>query len=306
MRSNFRRVLLMALATGVILAAGCFRRPVAVDTRTVSFESGGHRLVADVYTPRRPNQIGVVLLHGSSPSGRRLFLYPELCHALAQRGYTLLNVDQRGYGDSDDPHRPNLIDDYDFVGDAVRAVQFAAQSAPAISTWVLLGHSKGGGVALHAGGQSDAVRAVISISPGRRMDARYFDPEGRRQIAYLQRRKSRDMRLPEPIPVELLEPMLKSYDMGELRGTTWTKPLLLLEGAREPDDDLAYSREWIETLSGPVTHHVLAGADHYFGTGIAETDGVKAWQITRLDVFDALVELVDDWLQSIHLNPTDP
>jgi pimeloyl-ACP methyl ester carboxylesterase len=295
MRANWFRPLAMGL---VALWMGCAREPGPVKMTTVSFPSNGHTLVADLYAPRHPNGIGIVFLHGSSPAGRNLYLYPQLCQALGDRGYTLFNVDMRGYGDSDDPHRPDHIEDYDFVGDARRAALFARTLVPQASQWpwIMVGHSMGGGVAVHAALQSDDIRGVICISPGRRIESRFFaSPQG---IQYLQRRKSQDMRLPNPIPLELLEAMLKSYDVEELAGTIFPKPLLLLEGGREPEEDLAFSREWAASLHGPVTHRILEGATHYFGTAKVKVDGAKRWQTIRPDVFDALIEMIDDWIQT--------
>jgi pimeloyl-ACP methyl ester carboxylesterase len=256
-------------------------------------------LAGDLYAPRRPNGTGIVVLHGSSTRGRQLHLYPALCQALAARGYTLFNVDLRGYGESDDPPDPARPEDYDFVGDAIRAVRFAQawESAQGIRNWILLGHSMGGGVAAHAGLQSAAIQGVVCISPGRRIEARFF-AEASDQLKNLQRRKTRDMELPTPIPVDLLEPILGSYDVGRLSGTAWPKPFLLIEGAREPANDLEFSQAWFASLSGPVAHRVLPRADHYFGTAKVEVDGRKRWETTQPDVFDELVEIVDDWIQS--------
>ncbi len=271
-----------------------------METTSLAFDSNGQRLAADLYVPRRPNGMGIVLLHGSSTAGRQLFLYPELCQALAARGYTLLNLDMRGYGDSEDPRRLDRIEDYDFVGDAVRAVRFARTLVARTrdGPWVLLGHSMGGGVALHAALAGADVQGVVCISPGRRIESRFFAADQRAALKNLQRRKTRDMELPAPIPVELLEPILASYDVGRLAGTALPKPLLLIEGDREPEDDLAFSREWLASLSGPATHRVIPGADHYFGTAKIKADGAKRWVLVRPDVFDALVEMIDDWTRT--------
>jgi pimeloyl-ACP methyl ester carboxylesterase len=308
MRTNFHPQWpwLVPLCAAVILI-GCFKNPGHVEKTTVSFDSHGYALVADLYAPRRPNGVGIVLVHGSSAAGRNLLLYPELCRALGARGYTLLNVDLRGYGDSEDPHRLDRLEDYDFVGDARRAALVAHSLIPQARPWpwIIIGHSMGGGVAVHAALQSDDIRGVICISPGRRIEARFFQGSNS-QIKNLQRRKTRDMRLSEPIPLHLLQPILESYDVGPLAGTAISKPLLLLEGGREPAKDLEFSRAWVTSLTGPVTHQVIDGADHYFGTALVKSDGIKKWQTTRPDVFDALVEMIDDWIQANIPTPASP
>lgn len=301
MRLESARNGLRALAAaGLALCIGCSRGPGPVETTSLAFDSNGQRLAADLYAPRRPNGVGIVLLHGSSPAGRKLFLYPELCRALAARGYTLFNLDLRGYGDSEDPRQLDQIEAYNFVGDAVRAVRFARTVVPSGRAWpwVLLGHSMGGGVALHAALAGADVQGVVCVSPGRRIESRFFAANQRAALKNLQRRKTRDMQLSAPIPLALLEPILASYDVGRLAGATLPQSLLLVEGGREPADDLAFSRAWFASLAGPATHRVIPGADHYFGTAKIEAAGAKRWTMVRPDVFDALVEIVDDWIQA--------
>lgn len=309
MRHREHTGIVRAVMTAVLLlgTTGCGRGPGPVEIATVSFPSNGHTLAADLYAPRRPNGVGIVFLHGSSPAGRNLHLYPALCRALADRGYTLLNVDVRGYGDSENPRRPDRLEDYDFVGDAVEAAAFARTLVPDGDawTWIMIGHSKGGGVAVRAGLDSGHIHGIISISPGRRIVSRFFDSPRRSDIEYLQQRKSRDMRLPEPIPMELLEPILTSYDIEQWRGSTLDKPLLLIEGGREPAADLAFSLEWIDSLSGPVSHRVIENADHYFGTAIVESGGVRQWRTVDDEVLRALLDIMDDWIQA-NVQPRNP
>lgn len=295
MRPNRCRLVAVGMAA---LLTGCAKGPGPVKMTTVNFSSDGHTLVADLYAPRRPNGVGIVFLHGSSAAGRNLHLYPELCRALGARGYTLFNVDLRGYGDSEDPRRLDHPEDYDFVGDARRAAAFARNRIPRADrwTWIMAGHSMGAGVAVHAALQNDDIGGVVCISPGRRIDERFF--ASARGMQYLQRRKSRDMRLPEPIPEQALKDILTSYNVEQLAGAALSKPLLLLEGSREPEEDLAFSRDWTASLKGPVTHRLVAGADHYFGTAKVKVDGAKKWVTVRPDVFDALVEMIDDWIQT--------
>lgn len=289
------------LASGVLmllLLAAC-RDPESVRVKTVYFDSGECTLAADWYLPGRANGVGLVFLHGSSTSGRHLHLYGELGRALAMRGYTILNLDLRGYGDADDPPRFDDPAAYDFVGDATRAASYVRHQryGKKIPTWLLAGHSKGGGVALRAGLESADIQGVVSISPGRRIRQRFFDPADPGQLKYLQRRKTKDMELPVPIPLELLDSILDSYDIDRFRGQTLEKPVLYIEGSREPDDDLAFSQDWVASLRGPVTHVLIPRADHYFGTAIIKTETGKAYQTTSQEVFDSLAIAIDGWIK---------
>jgi acetyl esterase/lipase len=158
---------------------------------------------------------------------------------------------------------------------------------------VIAGHSFGGGVAVAAGLRSDTVSGIVSISPGRRIAERFMTPDG---LAYVRERKTRDMKLAEPMPLELVKPMLETYDVARIRGTRLLKPLLMVEGSREPAADLASTRELLASCSGPVTHRVVADSEHYFGAQqVASTDGQR-WHIAQTNLLDALASEIVTWL----------
>jgi len=283
-----------ASIVGVVLA----ERRAPFTMRTVRTEVAGYALEGDLYLPRRRIRpvTAILFLHGSTPRGRRLALYPALCERLAARGYAVVNLDQRGHGQSEGPRRVRSLEDLDFVGDA-RAV--ARRMADLIGrkprAVVVVGHSFGGGVAAAAGLAEPAVDRVVSISPGRRIEER-FAPEALPQLRYVQERRTRDMKLEEPIPLELIAPLLATYDIGQFRGATLPKPLLLIEGAREPRADLDFSRALVAELSGPVTHAVLSGADHYFGAVVVETPNGGDWIVGKPEIVDRLADAIDQWL----------
>jgi acetyl esterase/lipase len=72
--------------------------------RNVKIQSQGLTITGTLYEPdaagERP---AILLLHGSTPEGRKLGLYRVLGKGLADRGYVVFTIDRRGYGDSDDP-----------------------------------------------------------------------------------------------------------------------------------------------------------------------------------------------------------
>ncbi len=301
LRWNWRAARVVLVLCALMLPVGCScRQPEEHVSRETFATADGLTLVGDLHLPRRHNGIGLVFLHGSSPQGRRLYLYTQLCADLCARGYAVFSVDVRGYGESAKPPQLDRLESYDFVGDAVSALAHARSRVPAdaVPDWFFAGHSKGGGIAVHAALRAPDVRGVVSISPGRRIRERFFAPDGRGQIDYLERRKSDDMGLPSRIPRDLLEPILSSYDIGTLAGTTLPMPVLLIEGAREPAGDLAFSREWVASLGGRVQHCVLSGADHYFGTSVVEADGTKQWRTTRPEVLATLLDTIDTWLRA--------
>lgn len=301
-----RRLVVRLVLTALILAAvGAaaysiwLRRSPPFTVRTVHVAVSGYELEGDLYLPRwRPwAPTAVLFLHGSTPRGRRLALYPSLCERLAERGYAVLNLDQRGHGASQGPRRVVSLDDVDFVGDA-RAVarRLSEVLGRRPRRIVLAGHSFGAGVAAAAGLAEPAVNAVVSISPGRRIEER-FTPEAPEQLEYVRQRRSRDMKLEEPMPLELIQPMLTQWDIGRFKGAALPKPLLLIEGAREARGDLAFSRELVATISGPITHIVLPEADHYFGAVVIATPTGDDWTIGRPDIVAALAETIARWLR---------
>lgn len=301
-----RRLAARVVLTALFLAAACavvyslwLRRAPPFTVRTVHIEVSGYKLEGDLYLPRwRPRApTAVLFLHGSTPRGRRLALYPALCERLAERGCAVLNLDQRGHGASEGPRRVASLEDVDFVGDACAA----ARRLPEVlgrrpRRIVLAGHSFGAGVAAAAGLAEPAVNAVVSISPGRRIEER-FTPDAPEQLEYVRQRRSRDMKLEEPMPLELIQPMLARWDIGQLRGAALPKPVLLIEGAREARGDLAFSRELVATISGPITHVVLPEADHYFGAVVIPTPAGDDWTLSRADIVDALADAIVRWLQ---------
>lgn len=301
-RVRMTRYVRLLLASCTLMAfSGCVLKKGEASVRREAFlSSDGYKLVGDLYLPRSGNGIGIVLLHGSSPHGRSLHLYTELCAELQARDYVVFNLDVRGYGESEDPRQIDRLEDYNFAGDAVSAIEHARKCVPKedVNAWFVVGHSMGGGLAVHAALRASDIKGVVSISPGRRIRERFFAPGGKEEIAYLQKRKSEDMRLTSQIPLELLEPMLMSYDIGVLNGARLPFPLLLIEGAREPAKDLAFSREWVTSQKGDVRHQVLDDAGHYFGTDVVEEEGVKRWQTTRPAVLGALISAVDEWLRA--------
>ncbi len=300
------RLIFLAVALGAAaaaMAAALLRRathpPPAFRVEPVRIAAGGYRLAGDLYRPRVPlrRSTAIVLLHGSNPRGASLALYPALSERLAARGHIVLNLNQRGYNGSEGPTRVQRLADLDFVGDArevVRRLPDVLGGAP--GEIVLAGHSFGGGVAAVAGLASPEVRRVISISPGRRI-AELFNDTRPDRLSYVQRRRTEDLRLAEPIPIELVRPMLASYDVEQLRGRLLEKPILFVEGAREPADDLAFTRELVASLTGNVSHTVIPGADHYFGAGVVETPGGDDWRVIRPEILEALADALDRWLR---------
>lgn len=133
------------------------------------FASGNVEIVGSLYGSGQGDgaRPGVLLLHGSTPEGRRMGLYRIMAEALAERGYAVLAIDQRGFGESAPAAEPHREDAYDYVGDAVRALAYLA-ARPGVDSMRLsvVGHSFGVGIALTAGLSDPRTQGIVIISPG--------------------------------------------------------------------------------------------------------------------------------------------
>ena len=227
----------------------------------------GLDLAATIYAPERPTPgPGVLLLHGSTPQGRRLGLYRALAGHLCARGYVVLAPDQRGYGDSADPTRLDLATSFDYVGDARRALEYLGQMGGVDSSRLsVVGHSFGADVAISLGLADPRVRNIVAFAPTRGLLAR-AGPDDAPQTAYYVRREMRYMKLPRPIPSEVFVayrlPLALDAHMAALSRPGHT-PLLVIEGGGEPAPQRDHFAGLYHRIAAPKAHLVLPQADHY-------------------------------------------
>lgn len=256
-------------------------------------------LVGTLYTPPvatsgSQNRPAILLLHGSTPEGRRLGIYRLLGRKLAERGYVVLSEDQRGFGDSSDPPQVNNIDAFDWTGDLRAFIDYlTALDGVDPERIYLLGHSMGANQAISAGIEDDRVQKIIAIGPSRRVQERWT-AEGE----YFRRREMRYMRLPQPIPasvyLELWEntPFIDQYlpYFAQLDH----KPILLIDGEREGNADRQFLQAICDAMSEPKPCYTLARADHY--ANIANFGPVVVYDPP---VIEALVDEINLWLDDL-------
>ncbi len=112
------------------------------DHKTVSFYSDSIKIVGDLYNEHLPKHSPcIVLLHGSSIYGRKLPLIQVLASKFYNYGYTVLSIDLRGYGDSEDP--PSLTEkNFDFADDVISAIDFLKEYTSVDTNRIfVVGHS---------------------------------------------------------------------------------------------------------------------------------------------------------------------
>jgi len=269
-----------------------------VTTEDVRFPSGNLRIAGTLYTPSPLTGIhpAVVMSHGGTRRGRRLALYTVAARKLAERGYIVLAQDFRGFGDSERPRRFETAADLDFVLDIVAAVDYLA-ALKNVDTGRIsaIGHSFGAGVAVAASLRDRRIGRAVSISPGRNTAKRFFGP-GAPDPNYPSRRMSQDMRVDPPIPRALFDPHLKAYVAEAVLDHPIHPPILLVDGAKESPDDLAFLADVAARMTGPKGYVTIPGADHYFGTR-QDQDGSASTVPYDAPVMDALVESLDTWLK---------
>ncbi|MBK8905309.1 MAG: alpha/beta fold hydrolase [Anaerolineaceae bacterium] len=241
------------------------------DGERVEFESDGLTIAGTLYgaeeAARKP---AVLLLHGSTPQGRKLGLYRLMGSKLAEQGYVVLTIDQRGFGQSDNPPDVQDAASFDFVADVNAALAYLV-AAPGVDPdeIYLVGHSFGGDVALTAVADGGAlVEKLVLIGPGRHFLERGGTP-GAPEFDYFRRREMRYMFLWRAIPEDVFidyRTVLPLENHNDYLAQPSHVPLLLLDGALESSDDQRFLQDVYETAVGEKAYITLENADHYANT----------------------------------------
>lgn len=269
------RLLIGRPLTSLSILMNAVQGETAVDLATagrpVTFKSDGLTLTATLYgdateTPKP----GVLLLHGSTPHGRRLGMYRVLGQELAKAGYIVLAIDQRGYNWSDNPPTVNDAASFDFAGDVPAALTFlSTQPGVDEESLYLIGHSFGGDVAMTAVQQEERIDKLVIIGPGRRFFERGGTPD-EPEFDYFKRRDMRYMLLWQPIPDDVylsfrttlpLENHLDYFSQPD------HVPTLFIDGELESMADRAFLQEMVSGMAGDVTYTTLKDSDHYANMG---------------------------------------
>ncbi len=266
---------------------------------TVTFSSAELTIVGTLYEPPAgghevaSGQPGIVLLHGSTPAGRKLGLYRLLGRALAQRGYVVLAIDLRGYGQSANPPDVQQAADFDFVADVTQALTYLTTVTHVPSDQLfLIGHSFGGDVAVSTAIREPRVQKVVLIGPGRRFMVRGGTPTAP-EFDYFRRREMRYMRLGETIPgatfMAYRAPLPLENHLAYLTGPH--QPLLLIDGALESAADQQFLQALYGAMSEPKAYKTIANADHYVNTA-----NIGPLVIYDQVAVETLVQEIDQWL----------
>lgn len=251
----------------------------------------GRTLAATLYRPQGAGpHPGIVLLHGSTPIGRKLGMYRLMGHLLARRGYMVLSIDQRGYGDSDAPLRIEHPEDLDFPHDARIALRYLANLSEVDRQRVfLVGHSFGGDVAVNAIQAESPAQKLVIIGPGRR-----YNQRAEQELDAFRLRSTEYMGLQNPIPHDVFVQTYASFPL-ENHLTYFMQanhlPLLILDGGRESEDDHRFLQEMFDRMAEPKAFHTIPNADHY--TNIT---GLGPFVIYDAQAVEDMIATIDHWL----------
>lgn len=275
------------------------RDPLAVQTEDVEFLSGKLHLRGTLYAPASSfwKYPGIVICHGGTQLGRRLALYVVMARKLAERGYVVLTFDFRGFGESEDPQRFKTFSDLDFTRDVSSALTYLSKVTRVNpSKLYVIGHSFGGGVGVAAATRDVRIQKAVSISPGRCTQERFFG-ENAPEPDWSRTRMSNDMKIHPPIPREIFNPHLIDYVAEAILDFPVHPPILLIDGERESQKELAFLKEVYENMTEPKGYATIRAADHYFGTK-RDQDGSSGDVRYDEETMTELIEVIDSWFQA--------
>jgi pimeloyl-ACP methyl ester carboxylesterase len=259
------------------------------------FSSGELTICGDLYRPSgAPPHPAILLVHGSTPFGRKLAPYPLLADKLAERGHVVLSIDVRGFGESDDPLRLDSESAIDAVPDLLAGAEYLAADVSVDPQRIfVVGHSMGAGLAMRAAPRSTVIRKVVAISPPRRTLER-----AEHEMNGLRLRFSHDRRLHGEVPAVLFAEVARGWAIERLAGyygSTAHVPLLLLDGELEEPADQEFLHAYFGTLSPPKAYRTIPGTGHYLGS-VNFFGGPLIFHSEPL--VEEVVSVIDGWLRA--------
>lgn len=241
------------------------RLGLARPDQEIVLRSQGLKIAGDLYLPSRQNggSPGIVMLHGSSRWGRKVAMGQLLAKRLAARGYVVLLIDIRGFGDSDDPEELASVNSWDPRPDIAAAITFLAGSELVDNRALyLVGHSMGASYAIKAAIEDERIKKIVAIGPARRFLERFPAEKG----SFLAR-FSRDRRLARLIPLEVyydhsvLFTVENTFDYFQQEAS---KPLLLIDGELEAAANKSFLAQYYARMAAAHRYVTIAATGHYF------------------------------------------
>jgi pimeloyl-ACP methyl ester carboxylesterase len=268
---------------------------ISSSSQRVSFRSNSLTITGDLYQPEHTkNTPALLLLHGSSVFGRKLPLIHALAHEFSAIGYTVLIIDFRGYGESQDPlERTSAA--FDFAQDVQSALDFlTSQVAIDRNQIYAFGHSLGAGVLLDAQKRDQRIKKAVLFGPPRRLSERFLNSEATDRKKLLIRWQA-DMQLDQPLSFSLWQQVLAPLNIENYSqdfSIAGHRPIFLIDADKESQEDLDFLREIYHRMVQPVKYWTVPASDHYLNTGF-----LLFWPCYDRPFVTAFVNRVDEWLK---------
>jgi len=263
--------------------------------KEVFFEGDGVRIAGTIFSVSKKNAPGIIFLHGSSVQGRKLAFCLLLSKELAERGFHVLSMDMRGFGESEDPHLIDEVDSWQSKGDVSKAIDFLIKNATVdTSALFIVGHSAGANQAIIAGIYDHRLKKIVAIGPSRRVKERILSDQAKNREYFIER-FARDRKLTalpswETYRQISINAMLDTYI--PYFQTEDHKPLFLIDGSLEGPEDLEFLRNIYQELIPPKKYFTIEGSNHY-----SNTKALGPLIFYHKQVFDELVDKIASWLK---------
>ena len=266
---------------------------ISSSAEEIQFFSDSLKIIADLYL-NKENSPCIILLHGSSIWGRKLELNRILGQKLFEAGFTVLAIDSRGYGDSDDPPQLKASSDFSFDNDILSATDYLfANTDIDTSRCYLVGHSFGAGIALNPIVTDHRIKKAVLIGPPRRYSERFWGVDTLDRQSIIDR-KIRDMKLNYNLDYNIYKEVIRKQDIELfiLKLNSARKPIFLIDCENENQKDLDFLKNIYDSLYIVKDYWTVPQVDHYLNTG--SFFNFPAYNKQKINLF---IERVADWLR---------
>jgi pimeloyl-ACP methyl ester carboxylesterase len=262
--------------------------------KVINFKSDGLKIVGTLYGANTNSSVqkpAIVLLNGRSLYGRKLPLYRILSQKLADRGYIVLSIDLRGFGESDNPNPVDEVESWAEWDDVQNAISYLLKSRGDvdISKIYVVGHSHGSHIAVVAGIRDDRIKKIVAIGPS---------PHNREELMskdFLER-FSRDRGLKQILPAEVVFSIISSFIIQnnfDYFTHTPHKPILLIKGEAENEETKLFLKGIYDQMVEPKRYVIIPKSDHYMNTTRENTI-----VIYNKDTINEVVDLINGFLKA--------
>jgi dienelactone hydrolase len=240
------------------------RIPPAKRIEIFSNEKNNIKIVADLRLPQQEGlSPALLLLHGSSPWGRKNGLISLLGYRFQSLGWITLSPDARGFGETNDPQNIKKEDSWSVKYDVKRCLEFLyAHPRTDPNRIYIIGHSMGAAHALEGAIDDTNAKALVLISPPR-------FPNGIKAGLWRRTRFSSDRRLKCILPEKLVSSISLKSGIGYFIKTRLKNnshiPILLVIGEHEGENTIKFFSDAAHNISQPISLNTVKKAGHYFG-----------------------------------------